>query len=421
MSRSWWSAVRVVRLAEADEVGGHEPGALVEELEEGVLAVRARLAPHDGPGVPADRLAATGHGLAVALHVELLEVGGEAGQLLAVGEDGVGLGAEEVRVPDAEQAEEHRQVVLDRRGAEVLVDQRGSRRAAPGSGSARCRSSPRARWPSRASSARRPSPRSRTCSRVSMPNAATSSALVDTATKWCCDGVLAEGIDQPGAGGAGVGHRLEGREGLRRDDEQGLGRIEAAAASCGCRRRRRSRRSAARCHRRRRRRGRSPAMAGPRSEPPIPMLTTLVSCLPVAPVPGAGAHVVGEPAHAVEHLVDLGDDVVALVGDHRALGCSQRDVEHGPVLGDVDVLAGEHRIPELLDAGGAGEVGEQRDRVPGDPVLRPVDVEVARPRRRAPRPDSGRRRRGAEVGVRRAWRGARRGRPTRRCGRSVWT
>ena len=44
-------AVRVVRVGEADEVGRHDPGALVQQLVERVLAVGARLAPHDRAGV----------------------------------------------------------------------------------------------------------------------------------------------------------------------------------------------------------------------------------------------------------------------------------------------------------------------------------------------------------------------------------
>ena len=48
--------------------------------------------------------------LAVALHGELLEVGGEALEVLLVGEDGDGLGAEEIGVPDGEQAHQDGQV-----------------------------------------------------------------------------------------------------------------------------------------------------------------------------------------------------------------------------------------------------------------------------------------------------------------------
>ena len=59
--------------------------------------------------------------LAVALHGELLEIGGKALQILLIGQHGDGLGAEEIVVPDGEQAQQHRQVALKRRGAEMLV------------------------------------------------------------------------------------------------------------------------------------------------------------------------------------------------------------------------------------------------------------------------------------------------------------
>jgi hypothetical protein len=39
--------------------------------------------------------------------------------------------------------------------------------------------------------------------------------------------------------------------------------------------------------------------------------------------------------------VHVGDDGRAVDADHGAAGCAQGDVHHRPVLGDVDVLAGE--------------------------------------------------------------------------------
>ena len=59
--------------------------------------------------------------LAVALHRQLLQIGREALQVLVVRQHGDRLGAEEVGVPDAEQPHQHRQVPLERGGAEVLV------------------------------------------------------------------------------------------------------------------------------------------------------------------------------------------------------------------------------------------------------------------------------------------------------------
>ena len=49
----------------------------------------------------------------------------------------------------------------------------------------------------------------------------------------------------------------------------------------------------------------------------MPMLMTVRMRLPVAPCPRAVADLVGEVAHPPEHLVDVGDDVVAVDLDDR--------------------------------------------------------------------------------------------------------
>ena len=99
-------AERVERAGEGDEVAGDQLRALVDELIEGVLAVRAGLAPHDRTGLVVDPLALQRHVLAVALHVELLQVRGEAGEVLVVGQHRHRLSVEEVVVPQAEEAEQ---------------------------------------------------------------------------------------------------------------------------------------------------------------------------------------------------------------------------------------------------------------------------------------------------------------------------
>ena len=56
---------------------------------------------------------------------------------------------------------------------------------------------------------------------------------------------------------------------------------------------------------------------------------------------------------------------------------AQGDVQHGAVLGDVDVLAAEHRLGALAEPGALGQRHEQPDRLAGQPVLRVVQVQVA--------------------------------------------
>jgi hypothetical protein len=79
----------VVGLGGEDEVGGDELGALVEELEEGVLGVGAGLAEEDGAGGVLDIVSAAGDSLAVGFHGELLKVGGEAVHVLVVAVKGL--------------------------------------------------------------------------------------------------------------------------------------------------------------------------------------------------------------------------------------------------------------------------------------------------------------------------------------------
>ena len=78
--------VGVGRLRRDEEIDGHDLRALVDELEEGVLAVGAGLAPDHRAGGLGDRRAVEAHALAVALHLQLLEIGGEAAEPLVVGD-----------------------------------------------------------------------------------------------------------------------------------------------------------------------------------------------------------------------------------------------------------------------------------------------------------------------------------------------
>ena len=93
----------------------------MEELIETVLSVRSGLAPDDRASLPFDFVVVLRDVFAVAFHIDLLEVGGEAVHGLVVGQDGVGLGAEEVVVPDAEERHDDRHVLVERRFAEMFV------------------------------------------------------------------------------------------------------------------------------------------------------------------------------------------------------------------------------------------------------------------------------------------------------------
>src|SRR5215475_8786951 len=112
----------IERLREGDEVTWDQMGPLVDQLVEGVLAVGPRLTPVNGACLLRYGRSVDRYMLAVALHCQLLKIGGEALQVLLIWQHGGGLSAEKVGVPDSEEAHKHGQIALERRCAEVLID-----------------------------------------------------------------------------------------------------------------------------------------------------------------------------------------------------------------------------------------------------------------------------------------------------------
>ena len=104
------------------EIAGNHGRPLVQELVKGMLSIGAWFSPDDGTGLTGDLFAFTRHGFAVTLHVSLLEIGGEAFQILVIGKDGVALGTHEIPVPDAEQSHDHRDIVHQSGGPEMFID-----------------------------------------------------------------------------------------------------------------------------------------------------------------------------------------------------------------------------------------------------------------------------------------------------------
>ena len=295
--------------------------------------------------------------LAVALHRQLLQIGGEALQVLLVRQHGHGLGAEEVGVPDGQQPHEHRQVALERRGAEVLVHlveavehgaevlradgehrrqaDRRVHRVAPadpvpepehvGGVDAElrrpCRRSSRRRrsaWPP--PSRRRPGPR------AASARALWALVIVSSVVK-----VFDETMNSVSAGSRSrvastksVPSTLETKRNVMRavavvlERLVGHHRAEVGAADAD--------------------------------------VDDVADALAGVALPVAAAHAVGEGRHRVEHGVDVGHDVLAVDHDRRAARGAQGDVQHGPVLGDVDLVAAEHGVDALAQAGLLGQL-----------------------------------------------------------------
>src|SRR5262249_5408613 len=85
-----------------------------------------------------------------------------------------------------------------------------------------------------------------------------------------------------------------------------------------------------------------------------------------------------EGGHPVEDRVDLRDHVLSVDGDHRVPGSAEGDMEDGPLLGDVDLLAPEHGVDAVPEAGVLGQLYQEPQRLVGDAVLRVVEVQAHR-------------------------------------------
>ena len=112
---------RIEGFNRSQKVAGDQFRPLMNQLIKGMLTVGAWFSPDDRTGAPSYGFSVPIHALAVAFHIALLEVGGEAVKILIVGKNGVRLGVVEVVVPDAEKGKSHGQVLLDGGFEEMFV------------------------------------------------------------------------------------------------------------------------------------------------------------------------------------------------------------------------------------------------------------------------------------------------------------
>ncbi len=171
----------------------------------------------------------------------------------------------------------------------------------------------------------------------------------------------------------GVRHRLERRERLGRNDEERLGRIEVAHSF-------REIRSVDVRHEAEVHVARAAGLErlvrhhGPQVRSPDADIHDVADALAGVTQPLPAADPVRERSHPVEHGMHLGHHVDAVDEDRRAARCSQRHVQHGALLGQVDPVAAEHGVDARAQAGLFRKFEQQADRVVGGAVLRIVQV-----------------------------------------------
>ena len=380
---------RVGGVGEGDKVGRNHHSALVQQLIEGMLAVGAGLTPEDLTGIGGHSAAVPADVLAVGLHGELLQVGREAVQILAVRKHGVALGTEEVDVPDVEQAHQRDGVALERRVAEALVDGMEALEELLEALGAEHDDQRQAHGGVDGVAAADPVPEAEGVSGVDTEGLNLLECGGNGDEVLChglgvlligaIDGTLSlELLEHPGLDLAGVGEGLERGEGLGNDDhERGLGiqtaellglvvgvdvgDIAAVDTGVGI--------GAQGLV------GHDRAQIGATDADGHQVLDLFAGNT----LPLTGAHALGEGIHAVEDLVHVGDDILAVNDELAFLACrtAKRGVQNSAVLGGVDVLAGEHSVASLLELHLAGKIAQQLDGLIGHQVLGQIEVKVA--------------------------------------------
>ena len=326
--------------------------------------------------------------LAVGLHGELLQVGRETVQVLAVRKHGVALGTEEVDVPDVEEAHQRDGVVLERRVAEVLVDGMEALEELLEALGAEHDDQRQAHGGVDGVAAADPVPEAESVSGVDAEGLDLLECGGDSDEVLghglgvlligAVDGALSlELLEHPGLDLASVGEGLERGEGLGDDDHErslgiqtlellglvvgvDVGDIAAVDTGVGI--------GAQGLV------GHNRAQIGAADADGHQVLDLLTGYA----LPLTGAHALGEGIHAVEDLVHVGDDILAVDDELALLGCraAQCGVQDGAVLGSVDVLAGEHGVAALLELHLTGKIAQQLDGLIGHQVLGQIEVQV---------------------------------------------
>ena len=77
------------------------------------------------------------------------------------------------------------------------------------------------------------------------------------------------------------------------------------------------------------------------------------------PFPLPAAHAVGEACHLFQHGMHLGHHVLAVDDDGCPFGSAQGDVQHRPLLRDVDLLSAEHGFDARTQTRFLGQADEK--------------------------------------------------------------
>src|SRR5262249_40084550 len=95
-------------------------------------------------------------------------------------------------------------------------------------------------------------------------------------------------------------------------------------------------------------------------------------------LPLTAADAVREVRHLIEHCMDMWYDVLAVHDDRCPSWRTQGNMQHSAVLGDVDLVAAEHRVDALAQTTLLGQFSEQPHRFFRDAILRVIKIQTNR-------------------------------------------
>ncbi len=348
-----------------------------------MLAVGTRFAPEDRTRLVVHALGIAVNGLAVGFHVGLLEVGGQAVQVLVVREHRVAGSAEEVVVPHADEGEDHRHVLVGRSSLEVLIHFVGALVELHVVLEADAESDGEADGRPQGVATADPVPEFEHVRGVDTEGS-DGFGVGGERHEVLGDGlfVAIEGLENCCLGRFGVRHGLEGREGLGSDDEErffdvhlleGLGHVGAVdvrnevdfrGVFAGNR------------------------LVGIRLEgfgdhhrTEVRTADTdvhhVLDGLAGVAFPLTAADEVGEVFHVLENCADFGHHVLAVDANRIITLVAERGVEHGALFGGVNLLAGEVLLAHVFEVRGLEQVLELGHGFVGDDVLGVVQEESA--------------------------------------------
>src|SRR5438270_7951003 len=165
-----------------------------------------------------------------------------------------------------------------------------------------------------------------------------------------------------------IRHRLQRREGLRRNQEKRLLRLQIAHSLCEVR-------SVNVRHKTKGDIALAVVFQGlishhrSKIRPAYANVNDVTNRLASVSLPLTAADTIGKRSHLVQHRMHPGHNIPTLNKNRLALRRSQRDVKNGAIFRDIDLFSTAHRIDPLPQPGLLGQLNEKLQRLVRDAVL----------------------------------------------------